>query len=1122
MDGDEETINIQIFVPELQVRKCLNVSLDDFVWDVKRKLLATLPQALPQAFNYGLFLPPCDGRAGKFLLEDRTVRDYPFHDCVPYLELKYKKRVYKMLNLDEKHLKSLHSKGTLKKFMDHVQSKNAEKVEKLCAQGLDANFHDAQGETPLTLAAGIPSNRAVLVALVGGGAHIDFRNSEGQTAMHKAAFLSSYENVKALLELGASPNYRDPIGLTPLYYNMLTTDSNDQVAEMLLREAADIGVTDMHGNHEIHQACKNGLIKHVEHLLFYGAIVDAENVNGNTPLHVCSVNNRPECARVLLFRGANHLSVNKQGQTALHVAHIVGTTAVADIIASHNPSASVPYRGTPQYSTRRRISSSLSKRRSLSQTSLCSQDIYRSPQSQMSKPSSVVPSPTPSRVSHSTVTPSEYGTMRRFTPGMAPGHEANIPRILVIPRGPKGFGFILRGAKHVSSPIDFEPTPLSPALQFFEGVDMSGMAMRAGLRPGDYLLEIDGIDVRSASHEQVVHLIQQAGLTITLKVITVDPSVPMNAGTYHGRQRPVGSTFVGPPPPPARHPSTSLSLRGSQSLYGLTGDGEEYYAPGQLRSAYGESRCASVKQRHGGGRRISAAELENLMIRQGERQNYQPIAYDQESIGSQTPKKYNSVSDMKRRKQRVAPSPQGLQRSYEYQTSQPINSIYGSPMKTYSSSPDIMNSFDSTGEESASTASPSDDRLSYVQHSQSAFFQQGPDYSRPFRPSFRPKTPPPPPPPPPSLPQSSTRLSFDTPPTQRAAGGATTTHIIVPSPHDDPDSSSAPPPLPQSLPPSVSSTSLVAPPPPPPPPPNFLKSSPSSTVSSIGTMKAGISVEALRSVSLKKPDPEDKKFQHAGLAPNGSADFHADLRNALAKRRSKVALDQENDDKSDVESRFGGLSLRESVRENVQPKDNKQHSPPGIANKKDSGYTSSRTSLEPSEYGEDRADGANQRPHFTVNATSAPRHSNVALISQNIEDNYSTRKNIDNMSVSSTLSTLSGCSSESRPTLSQMPVVPPVDYDDPDSGTGGSDSDIQNAESGAFERKILLKWTCADALQWLLSIGLEEYLAAFRARHVDGKALSKCDRTTFTQLGVTRIAHRQKMEASLRRYMGSA
>ncbi|VDM72789.1 unnamed protein product, partial [Strongylus vulgaris] len=107
-------------------------------------------------------------------------------------------------------------------------------------------------------------------------------------------------------------------------------------------------------------------------------------------------------------------------------------------------------------------------------------------------------------------------------------------------------------------------------------------------------------------------------------------------------------------------------------------------------------------------------------------------------------------------------------------------------------------------------------------------------------------------------------------------------------------------------------------------------------------------------------------------------------------------------------------------------------------------YTSSRTSLEPSEYGEDRSDNGGQRPHFTVNVATAPRQSNVALISQNIEDNYSTRKNIDNMSVSSTLSTLSGCSSESRPTPSQIPVLPPIDYDDPDSGTGGSDSDVQS------------------------------------------------------------------------------
>lgn len=64
--------------------------------------------------------------------------------------------------------------------MDYVQNRNAEKIEKMCSQGLDPNFHDSQGDSPLTLASGIANSREVLVQLVGGGAHLDFRNSEGQ------------------------------------------------------------------------------------------------------------------------------------------------------------------------------------------------------------------------------------------------------------------------------------------------------------------------------------------------------------------------------------------------------------------------------------------------------------------------------------------------------------------------------------------------------------------------------------------------------------------------------------------------------------------------------------------------------------------------------------------------------------------------------------------------------------------------------------------------------------------------------------------------------------------------------------------------------------------------------
>lgn len=80
----------------------------------------------------------------------------------------------------------------------------------------------------------------------------------------------------------------------------------------------------------------------------------------------------------------------------------------------------------------------------------------------------------------------------------------------------EGFGFVLRGAKgkrtdlfsssHTSfkytschfcsvflaqTPIEeFTPTPAFPALQYLESVDEGGVAWRAGLRMGDFLIEV--------------------------------------------------------------------------------------------------------------------------------------------------------------------------------------------------------------------------------------------------------------------------------------------------------------------------------------------------------------------------------------------------------------------------------------------------------------------------------------------------------------------------------------------------------------------------------------------------------------------------------------------------------
>ena len=44
-------------------------------------------QELKESFNYGLFCPPSNGKAGKFLDEERRLGDYPFHGPVGYLEV---------------------------------------------------------------------------------------------------------------------------------------------------------------------------------------------------------------------------------------------------------------------------------------------------------------------------------------------------------------------------------------------------------------------------------------------------------------------------------------------------------------------------------------------------------------------------------------------------------------------------------------------------------------------------------------------------------------------------------------------------------------------------------------------------------------------------------------------------------------------------------------------------------------------------------------------------------------------------------------------------------------------------------------------------------------------------
>ncbi|EDO42616.1 predicted protein, partial [Nematostella vectensis] len=324
------------------------------IWLAKLQVISELAKGVKDALNYGFYEPPCNGRSGKFLDEERTFREYPQRVKPAQLEFKYKRRVYKSLQYDAKALQKVHTKGNLKKLLDAVSLGSIPQVTKLTDKGLDPNFQeDKTGETPLTIAAMGDQGMDLIMSLVNGGAHLDYRAGDGLTSVHKAAIKGKVNSLKTLLDLGASPNYRDGKNLTALYYTVLY-GADPYCCEILLNDQAEMGVMDHQGMQEIHHACKNGRVQHLEHLLYYGADINVTNASGNTPLHIAACNNQEDCAHVLLFRGARRDILNYANQSAYNMAAMGGNNDLAEYIRNYHDGQIVKISSKPTYSTRRR------------------------------------------------------------------------------------------------------------------------------------------------------------------------------------------------------------------------------------------------------------------------------------------------------------------------------------------------------------------------------------------------------------------------------------------------------------------------------------------------------------------------------------------------------------------------------------------------------------------------------------------------------------------------------------------------------------------------------------------------------------------------------------------------
>lgn len=197
--GDRsEDFSILIKIPDLKIQKTFQQNLtSDTIWSFKQHLLQTIAAKLEDGPNYGVYCPPSNGRAGKFLEEERCWKEYPPKDRKE-VEFVYKKRIYKNMILNVRKVREVNSKSGQKKFVNYIKAGNVEKVSKMLGKGLDPNFHDKDsGETPFTLAVATKQKADLLTTLVDGGAHLDYRTKAGHTPLHRAAQTGNKQAIQA-------------------------------------------------------------------------------------------------------------------------------------------------------------------------------------------------------------------------------------------------------------------------------------------------------------------------------------------------------------------------------------------------------------------------------------------------------------------------------------------------------------------------------------------------------------------------------------------------------------------------------------------------------------------------------------------------------------------------------------------------------------------------------------------------------------------------------------------------------------------------------------------------------------------------------------------------------------